>query len=121
MYIRMFTSLFIVPSPTVEVASIGTVEFGIAAVLECNAIAVRGITSRVDISWIRVDAYNYTTVKTVENVTANLINNSTIYTDQLVTPSLSVNDSGRVYYCVVTVNRNSYNDSIVLDFISELA
>ena len=115
----MFASVFIVPSPIIEVGSIGTVEFGIAAILECNAIAVRGITSKVDISWIRVDALN-TTVKTVENVTANIIKYSTIYSDQLVTPSLNVSDYGKVYRCIVTLNRNSYTDHITLDFISKL-
>ena len=117
--ICMFISLLTVPSPIVEVATISTVQFGIAAVLECNAIAARGITSRVNIIWIRVNIYNYTTVRIVENVTASIISNSTIYTDQLVTPPLSVNDSGRVYYCVVTLNRSSYYDYIILDFISK--
>ena len=93
-----------VPSPVVEVTSIDTVEYGQATTLECNAIAVRGITSGVDISWIRVNGYNYTTVRTVENVTANVVNNSAVYTDQLVTPPLSVNDRGAVYYCGVIIN-----------------
>ena len=40
---------FTVPSPVVEVTSIDAVEFGQATTLECNVIAARGITSRVDI------------------------------------------------------------------------
>ena len=111
MYILFFT----VPSPVVEVASIDTVEFGQAATLECNVIAVRGITSRVDISWLTFTGI----VRTVEDVTANIVNNSAVYTDQLVTSPLSVNDSGRVYYCVVSINStfgvSSYG-VIVLDF-----
>ena len=118
MYIYTCTfCLFTVPRPIVEVASIDITEFGQAATLECNVIAVRGITSRVDITW-RMKLYS-TIVKTVEDVTANIVNNSAVYTDQLVTPPLSVNDSGIVYYCEVSINRVRYYDSIVLDFIGE--
>ena len=103
----------------VEVTSVDTVEFGKAATLECNVIAVRGITSRVGIGWLISTGYNFTIVRTVEDVTANIINNSAVYTDQLVTPPLSVNDSGRVYYCGVNINSTfgvgSFG-SIVLDF-----
>ena len=109
--------LFTVPSPVVEVTSIDTVEFGETTTLECNVIAVRGITSRVDIVWIT--GLNSTIVRRVDNVTANIVNNSAVYTDQLVTPPLSVNDNGRVYYCAVSINAtfgvSSYG-IIVLDF-----
>ena len=58
-------------------------------------------------------------VRRVDNVTANIINNSAVYTDQLVTPPLSVNDNGRVYYCVVNITTtssiNGY-DNFVLNF-----
>ena len=115
----LYVCLFTVPSPTVEVTSIDTVEYGKATTLECNAIAVRGITSSVNIQWIAVYNYNYTIVRRVDNVTANIVNNSVLYTDQLVTPPLSVNDSGRVYYCGVSINAtygvSSYG-IFVLDF-----
>ena len=110
---------FTVPSPVVEVASIDTVEFGEAATLECNVIAVRGITSRVDIGWLTFTGNNYTIVRTVEDVTANIVNNSAVYTDQLITPPLGVNDSGRVYVCAISINStfgvSSYGTTI-LDF-----
>ena len=112
--------LFTVPSPVVEVTSIDTVEFGKATTLECNVTTVRGITSRVDIIWR--NGSNSTTVTTMENITANIVNNSAVYTNQLVTPPLSVNDSGRVYYCAVSINStfgvSSYG-TIVLDFIGK--
>ena len=57
----------------------------------------------------------------MEDVTANIVNNSAIYTDQLVTPPLTTNDIGGVYYCEVIINGDRYNDSIVLDFIGEYA
>ena len=84
--------------------------------LECSAIAVRGITSRVDIIWTT----GFRTVRRVEDITASIVNNSAIYTDQLVTPPLSVNDNGRVYQCQVVINadfRINAFGSIVLDFI----
>ena len=108
-----------VPSPVVEIISIDTVEYGKATTLECNAIAVRGITSSVNIQWITVYNYSYAIVRRVDNVTANIVGNSAVYTDQLITPPLSVNDNGRVYYCVLNINTTygvtSYN-SFVLDF-----
>ena len=86
--------------------------------LECSAIAVRGVTSRVDIIWTT----GFRTVRRVEGITASIVNNSAIYTDQLVTPPLSVNDNGRVYQCQVVINadfRINVFGSIVLDFIGK--
>ena len=114
--------LFTVPTPVVEVTSIDTVEFGKATTLECNVIAARGITSRVDIGWIIIAENNYTIVRAVEDVTANIVNNSAVYTDQLVTPPLSVNDRGKVYLCVVSINSAfglTFYGTIQLDFIGK--
>ena len=119
----MFTfSLFTVPSPIVEVTSIDTVEYGKSTTLECKAIAVRGITSSVKIQWIIVNNYSYTIVRQVD-VTANLVDNSTVYTDQLITPPLNVNDNSRAYYCVLNINATlgvSSYDIFVLDFTGRL-
>ena len=58
-------------------------------------------------------------MRRVDNVTANIVDNSTVYTDQLVTPPLSANDNGRIYLCEVSINI-SYGVSIfVLDFIGK--
>ena len=115
----VYVYLFTVPSPLVEVTNIDTVEYGKTTTLECTAIAVRGITSRVDIFWVIYDNYNYTIVRRVDNVTANIVGNSAVYTDQLITPPLSINDSGRIYDCVVNINTifgvTSYN-TFVLEF-----
>ena len=64
---------------------------------------MRGITSSVNIQWITVYNYSYTIVRRVDNVTV-IIDNSTTYTEQLVTPPLNVNDDGRLYYCEVNIN-----------------
>ena len=76
----------------VQITSIDAMEFGKATTLECNAITVRGITSRVDTIW----TIEFRTVRRVEGVTASTANNSTVYTDQFITPLLSANDDGRV-------------------------
>ena len=107
--------LFTVPRPVVQVTSVDTMEFGETTTLECNVIAVRGISSRVDIIWTT----GFTTVRRVNGVTASIVSNSAVYTDQFVTPPLSVNDSGRVYQCEVVINANFRINSfgnIVLDF-----
>ena len=116
----MYFCLFTVPSPIVEVTSIDTVEYGKATSLECNVITVRGITSRVDIIWMT--GY-FTVVKRVDNVTASTINNSAVYTDQLVTLPLIVKDSGREYYCMVNITATfvaTSSDVIVLSFAGKL-
>ena len=117
MYILRTFSFITVPRPVVEITSNDTIEFGESITLECNAIAVRRITSRVDIIWSTV-----VPVRVVEGVVPNIVNNSAVYTDQLVIPPLSVNDSGRVYTCRVSINSSfgfTSSGSIVLDFIGK--
>ena len=83
---------------------------------------MRGITSSVNIQWITVYNYSYTIVRRVDNVTASLINDSVVYTDQFVTPPISVNDNGRVYHCGVSINTTfgvSSNGSVLLDFVGK--
>ena len=110
--------LFTVPRPVVQVTSVDAVEFGRTTTLECNAITVRGITSRVDIIWTT----GFRTVRRVEGVIASIVNNSVVYSDQFITPPLSANDDGRVYQCQVVINADSRVnafDSIALDFIGK--
>ena len=97
--------LFSVPNPIVQITNTDTLEYGKTTTLKCSVVAVRGITSRVDIIWLT--GYNYTILKTVDNVTANIINNSAVYIDHLTTPPLGVNDNGRVYYCVMNISTTS--------------
>ena len=81
---------------------------------------MRGITSRVNIIWR--NRLNSTILRQVEDVTANISNNSAVYTDQLITPPLNVNDSGKVYYCEVSINSTfkiTSFDRFVLNFISK--
>ena len=58
----------------------------------------------------------------MEDVTANVANNSVVYTDQFITPPLNANDDGRVYQCQVVINadiRINVVSSIVLDFVGK--
>lgn len=112
--------IFTVPSPVIEVTSIDAVEFGKPATLQCNVIELREIArSRVDIIWMT----QFSTVKRINDVKANIISNSTVYNDYLVTTPLSVNDNSIVYYCGVSINTPSgvhfFNGSIVIDFNSK--
>ena len=113
--------LFAVPHVIVEVTSIDSLEYGETTTLECNAIAVRGITSRVDIVW--VTGFFDNVVRRRSDARGNIVGNSTIYTDHLVTPPLSFDDNDRVYYCVININESnifSAFSSIVLNFSGKL-
>ena len=61
-------------------------------------------------------------MRRVDNVTANIVDSSVVYTDQLATSPLSVNDNGRVHYCEVSIYttfRVSSNGSVLLDFVGK--
>ena len=74
-------------------------------ILQCQAISIRGITSRLDFMWTRID--NDSEV-VVQNVTgANSINDSLIYTDTYTTPmALSESDIGTMYLCRISLNND---------------
>ena len=113
--------LFAVPHVFVEVTSIDSLEYGETTTLECNAIAGRGITSRVDIVWIT--GFFNNVVRRRSDARGNVVGNSTVYTDQLVTPPLSFDDNGRQYYCVFNITESnifSTYSSIVLNFSGKL-
>ena len=55
----------------------------------------------------------------MEGVTANIVNNSAVYTDQLVTPPLNVNDNGRGYSCEFFDNQTFGIDYIALNFLGK--
>ena len=68
--------------------------------LDCTAVTVKGITSRVDIVW-----YSGASVRRVNNVTASIINGTTaVYRDSLNISSLTRQHDGRVYSCQVIIN-----------------
>ena len=87
-------------------------------ILECTVTAVRGISSSVDIIWTTGGRV----VRRVDNITANVEDDSTIYTDSFEISSLSAIDNGREYQCTVVINaiQRVYNsDRITLMFAGE--
>ena len=68
--------------------------------LDCTVTAVRGISSSVDIIWTTGGRV----VRRVDNITADIENDSAIYTDSFEISSLSAIDNGREYQCRVVIN-----------------
>jgi len=102
----------------VVVTTLSTPTLGQSTTLQCTAIGVRGISSRVDIIWTTGN----TTVRRVDGVMPNITNNSAIYSDQLVIQQLRIPDDGRVYQCTVIFNtspRVVRSRFIILDFPGE--
>ena len=67
--------------------------------LDCTVTAVRGISSPVDIIWTTGGRV----VRRVDNITADIENDSAIYTDSFKI-TLSAIDNGREYQCTVVIN-----------------
>ena len=64
--------------------------------MECTMVAVRSITSRVDIVWYN----NNIAVRRVNNVTATLVNSTTaLYRDSFNISSLTRHYDGSLYSC----------------------
>ena len=106
-YIRTY---FIVPIPLVQITifdnetfgngTLRNVTIGDSLTLDCTVTAVRGISSSVDIIWTTGGRV----VRRVDNITADIENDSTIYTDSFEISSLSIIDNGREYQCTVVIN-----------------
>ena len=78
---------------------------GQSVILECSAVAVRGITSRVDIVWYD----NGVQVRRMDGVTTSIINGTaTVYTDSLNISSLTRQHDGRVYLCEAIINSEPF-------------
>ena len=65
-------------------------------------IAVRGITSRVDMVW----SSNGLDLQTVEANVSSVTNNSVEYTSYYTIVQLNETDDGRVYQCKVVIDAN---------------
>ena len=73
---------------------------GDSLTLDCSFTTVRGISSSVNFIWTTGGIE----VRRVDNITADVLNDSAIYTDSFEIPSLSAIDNGRVYYCRIMIN-----------------
>jgi len=79
----------------VTVTAPNTQTVGQTLTLTCNATAVRGITSSVDIVWRRGN----NNVKQIENPSSTTVNNLLLYIDTYTISPLSTDDDGRDYEC----------------------
>ena len=83
--------------------------------LYCTVTAVRGISSSVDIVWTTGGRV----VRSVNDTTVAMENDSVIYIDSFKISLLSAIDNGREYQCTVVINASPqvYNsDTITLKF-----
>ena len=98
-----------------------TLTIGDPLTLDCIVTAVRGISSSVDIIWTTRDSLRE--LRRVDNITADIENDSAIYTDSFEIPSLSAIDNGRAYQCTVWINASPVallsRDQITLMFPGE--
>ena len=89
-----------VPAPIVNITVPNNLTTGQSVILNCSAVTVKGITSRVDIVW-----YSGVQVRRLNNVTASIINDTAaVYRDSLNISSLTRQHDGRVYSCQVIIN-----------------
>ena len=137
MQVILIYNLFIVPIPFVQIYSsdnhetsgdnsseqlgngtLGNLTIGDPLTLDCTVTAVRGISSSVDIIWTTGGRV----VRRVDNITADIENDSVIYTDSFEISSLSAIDNGREYQCTVVINASQpiySSDQITLIFTGE--
>ena len=100
-YICMSYRIYSVPTPVVIISAPNNLTTGQSVTLSCRIVAVRGITSRVDIVWYD----NSVQVRRMDNVTASMINDTTaVYTDSLNVSILTRQHDGRVYLCEAIIN-----------------
>ena len=98
---------FIVPIPLVQITifddetlGLTNLVIGDSLTLDCTVTTVRGISSSVDIIWTTGGRV----LKRADNITADIENNSAIYTDSFEISSLSAIDNRREYQCTVVIN-----------------
>ena len=73
---------------------------GQSLTLQCEVTTVRGITSRVDIVW----SSNGTVLRRINDTTANITNDSVVYSDSYTISQLNTSDLRRRIQCEVVIN-----------------
>ena len=98
----------VVPTPVVNLRAITDQITGQPLTLECNATAVRGITSSVDISILSLETF--------EDVDPIIVGNSAVYSATFTIEELTRFDDGRIVVCLVNINNStSSSDTLILD------
>ena len=113
-----FVQITTFDNETLENETLRNVTIGDPLTLDCTVTAVRDISSSVDIIWTTGGRI----VRRVDNITADIENDSAIYTDSFEISSLSTIDNGREYQCTVVINASPpvvSSDQIVLIFLGE--
>ena len=113
-----FVQITIFDNETLENETLRNVTIGDPLTLDCTVTTVRGISSSVDIIWTTGGRV----VRRVDDITADVENDSAIYTDSFEISSLSAIDNGREYQCTVVINatRSVYSsDQFTLIFSGE--
>jgi len=83
--------------------------------LECNATAVRGITSSVDITIFSLGPSQFLIVETFEDVDPIIVGNSAVYSADVTLTGLTSFDNGRLIICSVNINSTSRGtDALIL-------
>ena len=108
-----------IPTPVVTMSAPNNLTTGQSMTLDCSAVAVRGITSRVDIVWYD----NGIQVRRMDSVTTSIINGTAVmYRDSLNISSLTRQHDGKVYSCEVIINSEPLvtdNSSITINITCE--
>ena len=107
-------SLYIVPTPTVNVVVTSPQKVGQSLTLYCNGTTVRGITSSVYIVWRRGNTIVNTTHVTATTMLGNLL----VYRDSYTIMQLSISDDGVVYECTLVIQTSlevRAHDTVRLD------
>jgi len=95
----LFTLNVVVPTPSVTVTAPNIQRVDQPLTLTCNAITVRGITSRVDIVW----RSGTDITKTLENPTSTTIDSLIQYTDTYTISLLRREDDNREFECGLVI------------------
>ena len=78
----------------------GNLTIGDSLTLNCSFTTVRGISSPISFIWTTGDIE----LRREDYFTADVLNDTAIYTDLFTISSLSAIDNGRVYRCRVVIN-----------------
>lgn len=105
------------PRPTVSVTTLSPQFVGQPLILQCRVTTVRGIESRVDITW---KTSNSRIIRRITGKAATTLSTSLLYTDYYIISRLNTNDDGKTYQCEVVINSRltiTATSNIVLDAI----
>ena len=94
-------------------------DVGQSLTLQCDLTTVRGIVSTVDIIWSNTSAV----LDMMNNVTANIMNDSVVYSHSYTIPQLTTAYHGRDIQCEVVINIPDTpvrdNDVVTLDVVGK--